>query len=87
MAASLIDSMTEDFDPDAYHDSYREALQEVVDAKVEGREVVQPLPEQTIDTHHKQAHHTDAQDKPGSISSLRGLCYVRPQAEIGRAHV
>jgi DNA end-binding protein Ku len=42
MAASLIDSMTEDFDPDAYHDSYREALQEVVDAKVEGREVVQP---------------------------------------------
>src|SRR5260370_9634501 len=42
MAASLIDSMTEDFDPDAYHDNYREALQEVVDAKVEGREVVQP---------------------------------------------
>src|SRR5215469_5014246 len=42
MAASLIDSMTEDFDPDVYHDNYREALQEVVDAKVEGREVVQP---------------------------------------------
>ncbi len=42
MAASLIESMTEDFDPDAYHDNYREALQEVVTAKVEGREVVQP---------------------------------------------
>jgi DNA end-binding protein Ku len=42
MAASLIESMTEDFDPDAYHDNYRAALQEVVDAKVEGREVVQP---------------------------------------------
>jgi DNA end-binding protein Ku len=42
MAASLIESMTEDFDPDAFHDNYREALQEVVDAKVEGREVVQP---------------------------------------------
>jgi DNA end-binding protein Ku len=42
MAASLIDSMTVDFDPDEYHDSYREALQELVDAKVEGREVVQP---------------------------------------------
>ncbi len=42
MAASLIESMTEDFDPDAYHDGYREALQEVVDAKVEGRDVVQP---------------------------------------------
>ncbi len=42
MAASLIESMTVDFDPDEYHDSYREALQELVNAKVEGREVVQP---------------------------------------------
>jgi DNA end-binding protein Ku len=42
MAASLIDSMTVDFNPDEYHDSYREALQELVDAKIEGREVVQP---------------------------------------------
>ena len=42
MATSLIDSMTVDFDPDEYHDSYREALQELVDAKIEGREVVQP---------------------------------------------
>ena len=30
MASSLIESMTVDFDPDEYHDSYREALQEVV---------------------------------------------------------
>jgi len=42
MASSLIDSMTEDFDPTAYHDHYREALQELVDAKIEGREVAQP---------------------------------------------
>jgi DNA end-binding protein Ku len=42
MAASLIDSMTSDFDPDAYHDNYREALVELVDAKVEGRELLQP---------------------------------------------
>jgi DNA end-binding protein Ku len=42
MAASLIESMTADFDPDAYHDGYREALQELVNAKVDGREVVQP---------------------------------------------
>jgi DNA end-binding protein Ku len=46
MASSLIESMTLDFDPDEYHDSYREALQEVVAAKVEGRQVVQrPEPE------------------------------------------
>jgi DNA end-binding protein Ku len=42
MAASLIDSMTVDFDPGEYHDGYREALQELVHAKAEGREVVQP---------------------------------------------
>src|SRR5215469_12134375 len=42
MAGSLIESMTVDFDPDEYHDNYREALQEVVNAKIEGREILQP---------------------------------------------
>jgi DNA end-binding protein Ku len=42
MASSLIDSMTVDFDPDEYHDSYREAVLELVSAKTEGREVFQP---------------------------------------------
>jgi len=42
MASSLIDSMTSDFDPDAHHDGYREALIEVVDAKIQGRELTQP---------------------------------------------
>jgi DNA end-binding protein Ku len=42
MAASLIDSMTADFDPDAHRDGYREALAELVDAKVQGRELLQP---------------------------------------------
>jgi DNA end-binding protein Ku len=42
MAGSLIDSMAGEFDPTDYTDNYREALQEVIDAKVEGREVVQP---------------------------------------------
>ena len=42
MAASLIDTMTEDFEPDQYHDAYREALEAVVEAKVEGNDVVRP---------------------------------------------
>lgn len=42
MAASLIDSMTSQFDADAFHDNYREALIELVEAKVAGRELVQP---------------------------------------------
>jgi DNA end-binding protein Ku len=41
MATSLIDSMTVDFDPDEYHDRYREALEELVEAKTEGRDVIQ----------------------------------------------
>ena len=42
MAASLIDTLTGDFDPSQYKDDYREALQAVIDAKIEGREVVAP---------------------------------------------
>jgi DNA end-binding protein Ku len=42
MAGSLIETLSGDFDPADYKDSYREALQAVIEAKVEGREVVQP---------------------------------------------
>ncbi|GAA2491882.1 non-homologous end joining protein Ku [Winogradskya humida] len=42
MASSLIDSMAGSFQPDEFTDNYRAALQEVIDAKVEGREVVAP---------------------------------------------
>jgi DNA end-binding protein Ku len=41
MAESLVSSMSGDFDPSEYTDNYREALQQVIDAKVEGREVVE----------------------------------------------
>jgi DNA end-binding protein Ku len=41
MAESLVSSMAGEFDPSAYTDDYRAALQAVIDAKVEGREVVQ----------------------------------------------
>jgi DNA end-binding protein Ku len=42
MASSLIDSMAGSFKPEEFTDNYRAALQEVIDAKVEGREIVQP---------------------------------------------
>ena len=42
MAASLIDTMTEDFEPDQYRDAYREALEAVVQAKIKGNDVVRP---------------------------------------------
>jgi DNA end-binding protein Ku len=42
MAESLVASMAGDFEPEQYTDDYRTALQEVIDAKIEGREVVEP---------------------------------------------
>jgi DNA end-binding protein Ku len=42
MASSLIDSMAGSFKADEFTDNYRAALQEVIDAKVEGREIVAP---------------------------------------------
>ncbi len=55
MAGSLIDTLTGAFDPSEYKDSYREALEAVIEAKVEGREVVQP---------------TDAQPTSGTVVDL-----------------
>jgi DNA end-binding protein Ku len=42
MASSLIDSMAGSFKAEEFTDNYRAALQEVIDAKVEGREIVAP---------------------------------------------
>ena len=39
MAFTLIDLLTEEFEPEKYHDEYRKALMEVIDAKLEGEEV------------------------------------------------
>ncbi|HJW21803.1 MAG TPA: Ku protein [Candidatus Limnocylindrales bacterium] len=40
MAAQLIEAMTGEFDPAQYHDAYREALMQVIESKIEGRETV-----------------------------------------------
>src|SRR4051812_22079632 len=39
MAAQLIDSYTGDFNPSKYHDTYREALKDMIDAKRKGKEI------------------------------------------------
>jgi DNA end-binding protein Ku len=39
MAYTLIELLTDDFDPEKYHDEYREALMQVIDAKLEGEEM------------------------------------------------
>jgi DNA end-binding protein Ku len=44
MAFTLIDLLRKPFEPGEYHDHYREALAELIDAKLEGRKVVKAPP-------------------------------------------
>ena len=46
MAGLLIDSLTGDFDPAQYTDGYRAALEALIEAKIQGHEVVAPTAEQ-----------------------------------------
>jgi len=41
MAAQLIEAMTGEFDPAQYRDEYRDALMQVIESKIEGRETVE----------------------------------------------
>jgi len=49
MASSLIDMMTQDFQPNDYEDHYREALQALIKAKIDGDETIEQ-PEETKPT-------------------------------------
>ena len=75
MAASLIDTMTEDFEPDQYRDAYREALEAVVQAKVEGNDVVRPsgldLP--------------DAKKQPADLTEILRASVAALKSERGKA--
>ena len=42
MAAMLVESLSGDFDPEAYEDTYEQAVREVVEAKLAGGEVKEP---------------------------------------------
>jgi DNA end-binding protein Ku len=41
MAEALIDLLTESFEPEKYQDEYRDALMQVIQAKLEGQEIVE----------------------------------------------
>ncbi len=44
MAVSLIESLSTDFDPTRYQDTYRQALWEIIEARIAGQEIVSPVP-------------------------------------------
>jgi len=70
MAESLIESMAADFDPAQYTDNYRAALQEVIEAKVAGRHVVQ---------------HEDAGEVPAAVDLMAALRASVERARAARA--
>jgi DNA end-binding protein Ku len=53
IATQLIESLAGDFEPDKYHDEYREKVMELIDAKAEGNEIVKqpeaPEPAPVVD--------------------------------------
>lgn len=44
MASNLIDMLAEDFEPEKYTDNYREALNKLIESKLEGEEIVEEEP-------------------------------------------
>jgi DNA end-binding protein Ku len=50
MAETLVDAMATKFEPDEYKDEYKEALEEIVKAKVEGKEGLVEAPEVEAET-------------------------------------
>jgi len=42
MASQLIESLSTKFKPEKYHDTYREAVQEIIERKAEGEKIVTP---------------------------------------------
>jgi DNA end-binding protein Ku len=42
LAEMLVESLADEFQPEKYHDTYRDNLQKLIDAKIKGQEVVTP---------------------------------------------
>ena len=86
MAEQLVEAMTDSFDPGKYKDEYREALLQVIEAKVDGQEIVAPEPveESTnlvdlmklLEASVKQA--TDDKTKPVSVADAKKERASRP---------
>jgi len=86
MAEQLVEAMTDSFDPTKYKDEYREALLQVIEAKVDGQEIAAPEPveESTkivdlmklLEASVKQA--TDDKTKPVSVAQAKKERASRP---------
>jgi DNA end-binding protein Ku len=75
MAQSLIDGLTDSFRPEDYQDSYRAALEELVEAKVQGQEITQveaPEPSKVVDLMEALRASVEAAKSEGGQKPKRG---------------
>jgi DNA end-binding protein Ku len=82
-AKLLVDSMTTEWQPDAYHDTYRQAVEDLIEAKSRGEVVTASAPEQTaapvvdlmealrasVDAARRKRAGTDAEGTPAAPSA------------------
>jgi DNA end-binding protein Ku len=72
LATMLIESLAAEFQPEKYHDSYRDNLRAMIDAKIQGKEVVAPPEPETarvIDIMEALKQSLAIARKPASVES------------------
>ncbi|HVL53071.1 MAG TPA: Ku protein [Vitreimonas sp.] len=88
MAKQLVAAMTGEFEPEKYKDEYREALLEIIEQKVEGKEIAEPEPvEETgnlidlmaaLEASVSAARKARDDDKPVSVEEAKKARSSRP---------
>ena len=88
MAKQLVSAMTGEFEPEKYKDEYREALLEIIEQKVEGKEIAEPEPvEETgnlidlmaaLEASVSAARKARDDDKPVSVEEAKKARSSRP---------
>jgi DNA end-binding protein Ku len=76
MAKQLVAAMTGEFEPQNYKDEYREALMKVIDAKVEGKQIVEPAP---VEESGKDAKKARA-ERPAAAAADKAKTGKKPAA-------
>jgi DNA end-binding protein Ku len=73
LARQLVETLSDDWDPREYRDTYTEVLRQVIEAKVEGKEVVTPeTPERPRVANLMQALQKSLQERPRPLAKASG---------------
>jgi DNA end-binding protein Ku len=82
MAKMLISSLEENFEPQKYHDSYRENLKKMIEDKIEGRKVVETPSEHiapVIDIMEALKKSLAEKRKPATVATMAAAAENGPQ--------